>query len=136
MRESGWSSLLNEVSYFCDKHDIDIQNMDDTFPTRGRPRCKTHEITNLHHYQVELFYVVIIIQLQELNSRFIEVNIELLLCVACLNPDESFVAFDKQKLIRLAQFYLQEFSPIELMVLNDPLETYIIDVCSNVPQNG
>ena len=82
-RESGWSSLLDEVSYFCEKHEIDIPNMDDTFPTQRR---KTHKITNLHNYQIELFYIVIDIQLQELNSCFTEVNTELLLCVAYLNP--------------------------------------------------
>ena len=64
-------------------------------------------------------------QLQELKSRFTEVNTELFLCVTCLNPYDSFVAFDKQKLIRLTQFYSQ----IELIVLNDQLETYIIDMC-------
>ena len=88
--------------------------MDNTFLIRGRPQCKAHEITNLHHYQVELFYVVIDKQLQELNSCFTEGNTKLLLCVACLNPSDSFISFDKQKLIRLAQFYLQEFSPIAL----------------------
>ena len=51
--------------------------------------------------------------------------------MACLNPCDSFIAFDKQKLIRLAQFYPQDFSPIELMILNDQLETYIIDMRSN-----
>ena len=99
MRESGWSSLRDEVFCFCEKYNIDIPNMDDIFLTRGRPRRKAHEITNLHNYQVELFYAVIDIQLQELNSRFIEVNIELFLCVASLNPSDSFIAFDKQKLI-------------------------------------
>ena len=69
-------------------------------------------------------------QLQELNSCFTEVNIELLLCVACLNPCDSFIAFDKQNLLRLAQFYPKDFSPIELMILNDQLETYIIDMRS------
>ena len=44
-------------------------------------------------------------QLQELNSCFIKVNTELIICVVCLNPNDSFVAFDKQKLIHLAQFY-------------------------------
>ena len=48
--------------------------------------------------------------------------------MACLNPSESFVAFDKQRLIRLVQFYPQDFSLIELMILNDQLETYIINV--------
>ena len=130
MRDNGWSSLLDQVSYFCERHNIDIPSMNDTFLTRGRPRRKVHEITNLHHYQVELFYVVIDIQLQELNSRFTEVNTELLLCVACLNSCDSFIALDKQKLLRLAQFYPQDFSPIELMILNDQLETYIIDMRS------
>ena len=49
--------------------------------------------------RVELFYVVLNIQLQELNNVFTEVNTELLLCVAYLNPSDSFIAFDKQTLI-------------------------------------
>ncbi|GAV79922.1 LOW QUALITY PROTEIN: Dimer_Tnp_hAT domain-containing protein, partial [Cephalotus follicularis] len=68
-------------------------------------------------------------QLQELNTRFNEVNTELLLCMACLNPSDSFSAFDKNKLIRFAQFYESGFSQ-ELMVLDDQLETYIIDIHS------
>ena len=51
--------------------------------------------------------------------------------MACLNSCDSFVAFDKQKLSQLAQFYSQDFSPIELMVFRDQLETYIIDMRSN-----
>ncbi|XP_050889973.1 uncharacterized protein LOC127095307 [Lathyrus oleraceus] len=35
-------------------------------------------------------------QLQELNNRFTEVNTELLLCVACLSPSDSFSAFDNE----------------------------------------
>lgn len=54
-------------------------------------------MTNLHHYRVEFFFVVIDIQLQELNERFNEVNTELLLCLASLCPGDSFVAFDKKK---------------------------------------
>ena len=43
---------------------------------------------NSHHYQVELFYTVIDMQFQELNSSF--ENSKLLLCVACLNLDTYF----------------------------------------------
>ena len=46
--------------------------------------------------------------------------------MACLNPCDSFIVFDKQKLLRLVQFYPQDFFPIELIILNDQLETYII----------
>ena len=50
------------------------------------------ESTNLHYYCVEVFYAVIDMQLQELNNRFNEVNIELLLCMACLSLIDSFSA--------------------------------------------
>lgn len=46
MRESGWSSLLDKVSYICEKYSIDILNMNGIFLTIGRSRRKAHEITN------------------------------------------------------------------------------------------
>ena len=104
MRESGWSCFLDDVTSFCEKHEIVVLQMDDTFKARWRSRC-TQEKTNLHHYQVELFYTVIDMQLQELNSCFIKSNTNLLLCVTCLSHYGSFLAFDKEKLVRLAQFY-------------------------------
>ncbi|XP_031251509.1 uncharacterized protein LOC116109438 [Pistacia vera] len=65
-------------------------------------------------------------QLQELNTRFTEVSTELLLCMACLDPSNSFSAFDKHKLIRFAEFYPSNFSAFELMVLKNQIETYVI----------
>jgi hypothetical protein len=38
MRENDWESLLEEVSSFCIKHDIDILNMDDEYKLHGRSR--------------------------------------------------------------------------------------------------
>ena len=131
MRDDEWESLLTEVSSFCSKHDISILNMDDIFVFPGRPRRKAPQITNLYHYRVELFYTVIDMQLQELNNRFTEASTELLLCVACLNPSDEFLAFDKERLIRLAKFYPSDFSPLQLMMLDDQLQNYIDDVCSN-----
>lgn len=64
-------------------------------------------------------------QLQELNDHFMEVNIELLLCVACLCPNDSFSSFDKKKLICLAKYYLEDFSALDLMKREYQLETYI-----------
>ncbi|PIN22362.1 hypothetical protein CDL12_04927 [Handroanthus impetiginosus] len=57
-------------------------------------------------------------QLQEPNDQFDEVNTELLCCVDCLNPNNSFEAFDKQKLIRLAKFYLHDFSSLDRLALD------------------
>jgi hypothetical protein len=48
--------------------------------------------------------------------------------MACLNLSDSFSTFNKEKLIRLALFYPCEFSIVDLMVLGDQLDTYIIDL--------
>ena len=79
----------------------------------------------MHHYQVELFYTVIDRQLKELNERFTEATTELLVCVACLSPNDSVSAFDKQKLIHLASFYPNDFSLMERFALDDELDAYI-----------
>ncbi|XP_020992024.1 uncharacterized protein LOC107474014 [Arachis duranensis] len=136
IRDDGWSSLLNEVSLFCDSHNILVPNMNEIFVTQGRSRRKIQKVSNLHHFQVELFYQVVDRQLQEfnnrqlqeLNNRFIEVNTELLLYIACLNPSDSFFAFDKEKLLRLAEFYPREFSSTQLLALDSQLENFILDM--------
>ena len=97
MKDDKWKSLLTEVSSFCTIHDISILNMDETFVVSRRPQCNTQQNTILHHYRVELFYIVINIQFQELNNHFSEANTDLLLCMVCLNPSNSFVTFDKEK---------------------------------------
>ena len=95
--------------------------MDETFVISGRSRRNTQQNTNLHHYRVELFYTVIDMQLQELNNRFSEANTDLLLCMACLNPSNSFVAFDKEKLIHLAKFYPSDFLGTDILALDSQL---------------
>lgn len=67
-RENGWDSLISEVSLFFIKYDIYVSSMDDKFVAHGRPHRE--EITNLHHYRADLFYVVIDMQFQELENRF------------------------------------------------------------------
>ncbi|XP_077251769.1 uncharacterized protein LOC143890993 [Tasmannia lanceolata] len=129
MREGGWSSHFEDVSTFCGKHDIIVPNLDDAYFSRCRSRRKAPQVTNLHHYRVDLYYSVIDMQLQELNNRFNETNTKLLLCIACLNLTNSFAAFDKQKLIRLAQLYPYDFSEGHVIALDNQLETFIIDMC-------
>ncbi|RXH73167.1 hypothetical protein DVH24_012851 [Malus domestica] len=84
-----------------------------------------------HHYHVELFDAIVDKQFVELNSRFDEVNIELLLCLETLSPDDSFLAFDEQKLICFSQFYPNEFTTCQLLALEDQLGHYIIDMRSS-----
>ena len=105
--------------------------MDETFVVSGRPQRNTQQNTNLHHYRVELFYIVIDMQLHELNNHFSEANTNLLLCMAYLNPSNSFVAFDNQKLIRLAKFYPSDFLGTGILALDSQLQNYIFDMHSN-----
>ena len=77
------------------------------------------QIIYLHHYHVDLFFEVIDLQLQELNNRFSEVTIELLLCMVCLNPSDSFLAFDIKKLTRLAKFYPSDFSETNVLAIDN-----------------
>ncbi|CAI0429385.1 unnamed protein product [Linum tenue] len=131
LRDKGWESLLDSVISFCKKEYLPISNMDELYILSGRPRRNAQQITNLHHYKVELFYTVVDMQLQELNSRFDEVNTELLCCVACLNPDDAFADFDKEKLLKLATFYPNEFSIDDILHLDPQLDSYIFDVKMN-----
>ncbi|KAL4600609.1 hypothetical protein ACB092_11G211400 [Castanea dentata] len=117
MIDDEWKSLLTEVSSFCTTHDISILNMDEIFVVSGRPRHNTKQNTNLHHYH--------------LNNRFSEENTDLLLCMACLNPSNSFVAFNKEKLIRLAKFYPSDFLETDILALDSQLQNYIFDMRSN-----
>jgi len=102
MRENDWESLLEKVSSFCIKHDIDIPNMDDKYKLRGRSRQKYQTIINLHHFCYELFNNIIDMQLNELDDHFTKTSMKLLLCVTCLNPNDFFSTFNKEKLIWLA----------------------------------
>jgi len=56
---------------------------------------------------------------------------KLLLCVTCLNPNDYFSAFNKENLIVFAHFYPNEFFIVDLMVLGDQLDMYIIVLRNN-----
>ena len=51
--------------------------------------------------------------------------------MTCLNPSNSFVAFDKKKLICLAKFYPFDFLETDILALNSQLQNYIFDMRSN-----
>ncbi|XP_076892700.1 uncharacterized protein LOC143544487 [Bidens hawaiensis] len=136
IRDEGWETLLSSVVLFCNKNDIKVLNMEDMRAPRFKGRRKEPTKTNLHHYQVDVFYAVIDLHLQELNSRFDDVVMELLVCMGSLSPVDSFCSFDKQKLVRLAELYPNEFSSADLCHLNDQLNNYINDVRKDERFNG
>ncbi|XP_012854600.1 PREDICTED: uncharacterized protein LOC105974088 [Erythranthe guttata] len=127
-RESGWDSLFESVTTFCKKHKVNVPQMDAKYVARGRRRRNEEEMSNLHHYKVETFYTILDMQLGELNARFSDSTMELLVCIACLDPSDSFSHFDKDKLLRLVEFYPQDFTELDKCKLNDQLDTYIVDM--------
>ncbi|KAI5338278.1 hypothetical protein L3X38_017549 [Prunus dulcis] len=125
MRDNEFEELVEQASSFCYKHDIIVLTMDEEYVIPGRSGGNAPMKTNYHRYCVEIFIHVIDGQLAELNDRFNEVSTELLTCLACLSPKNNFVAFDKRKLVRLAQFYPYDFSDRDLLMLEDQLGVYV-----------
>ena len=62
---------------------------------------------------MECYYIVLDMQIQEFN----EVNTELLGCIASLSPGDSFREFDNLKVMRLSEFYSEDYSHMEPMTL-------------------
>ena len=128
MRESGWDNLFDEARQFCDLNVIPIPNMAAEILVRGHSRHDGFTVTNLHHYRVGIFYVVLDKICAEMNHRFTEATMELLMCFSCLDPKNSFSSFDVNSLARLAEIYAEDFSNHDRGVIRGQLETYILNV--------
>nr|XP_009790128.1 PREDICTED: uncharacterized protein LOC104237645 [Nicotiana sylvestris] len=109
-------------------YNISIPNFDDFYVNSGRSRCKVADHTILHHYRVDIFFMIIDWQVQELNARFNEVTTNLLVGVACLNPVDSFSSFDINKILMMVELYPDDFDENIMVTLKNQLETYIVDV--------
>ena len=127
LRENGWDSVIGKVNSFCEKNNTELLIMEEEFVDPKRPR-KRSNITNLHYYQVECFYTVLDMQIQEFNDRFDEINTELLGCTASLSPIHSFSQFNQSKLVRLSKFYREDFSSMERVSLEHQLGIYIDNI--------
>ncbi|XP_074364201.1 uncharacterized protein LOC141705027 [Apium graveolens] len=94
-RDDGWNELIVDISKFCEKFEIDVPDMDAISMPRGRSRRKLQKVSNKHHFKISLMNTIIDYQLQEINERLDRDNMELLSCISCLNPQNSFLTFDK-----------------------------------------
>ena len=72
---------------FCNKYNIDVLNTNACYvERRGRARHQQVNFTIEHHYCVDIFCVAIDSQLQELNRRFSEHAVELLILSSAFDP--------------------------------------------------
>jgi len=63
----------------------------------------------------------------EFNNHFAERSTQLLRCVACLDPSNSFANYDEDKLVELDQIYADGFIEYDCVVLRDQLDTFITE---------
>ncbi|KAH1195850.1 Zinc finger MYM-type protein 1 [Glycine max] len=119
MRNDGWEELISKVMEICNKHDIDVPDLDAPYVQGKKPRrhATTSSVSNLHHYKHDCLFSVLDLQLHELNARFDEENTELLQCVSCLSPLSSFEAFDVKKLLRMVELYPNDFVDVPKVVV-------------------
>ncbi|KAL5561455.1 hypothetical protein UlMin_031202 [Ulmus minor] len=106
--------ITNELSKALQRKDQDIQRLQlmrddgwDSIFSQVSTFCGIHEIL-----------------IPNMNDTFVAQG-------PCLCPNDSFAAFDKKRLIHFAEYYPKDFSTIELLVLSDQLETYIVDMLSS-----
>nr|CAH65861.1 OSIGBa0126J24.6 [Oryza sativa] len=128
MRSERWDSFLQRVTVFCNKYGIQVPAMEQNYVPYGRSARFAPDQTNDDHFRREVYIGVIDKISQELDNRFDEVNMELLTCMAALNPADSFASFEANKVHRLAEFYPDEFSSSELVRLDLQLERFIDDM--------
>lgn len=126
--DSGWELFLQNVKSFCLKLKIKVPDMDGFYKPVQRSKKFYKNVKNINCFRVDMFLALIDRQLQELNSRFDEVNTELLVCMASFDPIDSFAAYDQEKLVKLAQFYPSDFSKTEMLKLPYQLSMFVADV--------
>ena len=111
-RDDAWDDILTIVISFCEKYCIDVLDMNACYVARrGRARNQQDNITIEHHYRINIFYVTIDSQLQELNYQFDEDAMELLRLSSALESREALKSFRSSDLCLLVKnFYTQDFT--------------------------
>ncbi|XP_042032257.1 uncharacterized protein LOC121778942 [Salvia splendens] len=85
------------------------------------------EVTSGRGQNQETTLVVDLI-IQEMNNRFSEANTDLLKCIACLDPRNSFSEFNEHQVIHIATLYPENFSASECLHLSRQVSNFIANV--------
>jgi hypothetical protein len=100
--------------------------------TRAQGRSCRHDeessMTMEHHFRIDVFTVAVDFQLQELNNRFSEHAVELLILIAALSPQDAYKSFKIDDICNLVEkFYPQDFTKQEKIILRFQLDHYKLD---------
>ncbi|KAL9690549.1 hypothetical protein QQ045_010951 [Rhodiola kirilowii] len=110
LRDDGWSNLVESVKTFCGKVNIEVPDFSAQRKTKRGASHQRNGITVEHYYKVYIFYTVIDSQLQELNNRFNEDTVELLILCSALDPKELRTSVRVDDICKL----VQKFYPIDI----------------------
>nr|XP_043613829.1 uncharacterized protein LOC122585771 [Erigeron canadensis] len=133
-RNSGFDSLLDEVTCFCNKHQVEIPDLKAPYTsTRYRPRKKDLHVTFEHYYRVDLFIATLDIQINELDNRFNEHAMELLSLSASLASKEINI---NEICLFVEKYYPEDFTEFEVTKLRYQSETLNIDMTKNILLSG
>ncbi|XP_073016062.1 uncharacterized protein [Primulina eburnea] len=129
LRNDGFDILLSYVKSFCTRLDVDIPEMSSHYKHSTRSCKKKDTITVEHHFHYDIFNVAIDFQLEELNSRFSDETVELLILSSALDPKDNFKWFNIDKICTLAEkYYPEDFTEQERHHLRCQLQHFELDV--------
>ncbi|XP_071740062.1 uncharacterized protein [Rutidosis leptorrhynchoides] len=135
-RNDGWDSLFvlfEKVKLFSKKHQIDIPDMNSLYKsTRYLPRRQDNQITIEHHYHTDLFIGTVDKQLQELDNKFNEHDMDLLTLGSSLllKKDNEMLDIDNICLL-VEKYYPANFTEQEMDQLRYQFEFFIIEMPNN-----
>ncbi|XP_062021391.1 uncharacterized protein LOC133737947 [Rosa rugosa] len=128
MREDGWDDLIMRVESFCCEHDIVMPDMSTPYK-KGTERACEQNITKKHFYRVNILNAVIDFQLAELDSRFTDKSLELLVLSATFDPRDNFQSFRSEDVCNLAlKFYPMDFSSSDMLALDMKCGYFLTDI--------
>ncbi|KAL9674413.1 hypothetical protein QQ045_030685 [Rhodiola kirilowii] len=118
MRDNGWDDLITKVAAFSCEHDIIMLDM--SSPYKRGARRNEMSITNEHYFWVNALYAVIDSQMAELDNKFTDSSVELLVPSASFHPRNNFEAFKVEDVLLLAsKFYPSDFSEHDMVALDN-----------------
>ncbi|KAK9725256.1 hypothetical protein RND81_05G132000 [Saponaria officinalis] len=101
---------------------------------KGRARRQQDQNTVEHHFRVNVFYVTIDKQLQEINSKFNDKALGLLTLTSVLAPYDRYKNFDCEQICTLAEkYYPSDFTTQEKVHLRYQLQHFLCEVKGDDP---
>ena len=86
-------------------------------------------VTLEHNYRVNILNAIIDFQLAELDNRFTEQSLELLILSATFDPRDNFQSFKIEDVCSLAlKFYPEDFETIEMLALEMECGYFVVDI--------